>query len=163
MKNGETLNVRFARGSLAGLAGTMAMQAVMGVQQKKLPEASPPMKGNPAHFMVEKLEQALPEKVRGKALTQLEQAIEGALPVGYGATFGSLYAALRPKGGNPLVDGTVLGLASWAVGFLGWLRAADLIPPVREHKPHQVATSIIEHALYGIAVVGAYNWLRKRI
>jgi hypothetical protein len=41
------------------------------------------------------------------------------LAVGYGLTFGSLYALLRPKGGSPLVHGVILGIANWAAGYLG--------------------------------------------
>src|SRR5581483_4874524 len=37
---------------------------------------------------------------------------------------------------------------SWAVGFLGWLPATGLMPPVSRHEPQQVAASIAEHALW---------------
>jgi hypothetical protein len=35
--------------------------------------------------------------------------------------------------------------------------------PVWKQKPAQVALPIAEHALYGIATVGSYRWLRDRV
>jgi hypothetical protein len=159
MKSRDTLDVRFARGALAGLAGNMAIQAAQAVQQKWLPEASPPIQKDPAAFMVERFELVLPEKLRRKVPRQAETAIAATLPVGYGVTFGSLYGAVRPRGGNVLLDGIGLGVVNWAVGFLGWLPAARLMPPVHRHTPKQAAANIIEHAIYGIAVVAAYDCL----
>ncbi|MDB6111349.1 MAG: hypothetical protein JWR69_3099 [Pedosphaera sp.] len=163
MKSRDTLGARFARGALAGLAGNMALQAAQTVRQNWLPRANPPIQGDPAAFMVEKLEHALPARFRRKVPRQVEDAVAASLPVGYGVTFGSLYGAVRPRGGNVVLDGVGLGVASWAAGFLGWLPATGLMPPVSKHQSKQVAASLIEHAIYGIAVVATYDCLRRNL
>jgi len=163
MKPKNTLSARFARGALAGLAGNLALQAAQTARQKWLPEGNPPIQGDPAKFMIEKSKQALPERLRRKVPRQVEAAVAAALPIGYGVTFGSLYGAVRPRGGNVLLDGLGLGVASWAAGFLGWLPATGLMPPVSQHQSKQVAASLIEHAIYGIAVVATYDCLRRSL
>jgi hypothetical protein len=83
--------------------------------------------------------------------------------MGYGITFGSLYAAVRPHGGNPWLDGTLLGLGTWGAGYLGWLPATGLMPPVWKQSTRQAWAPILEHALYGIAVVSAFDWMNKKL
>ena len=70
---------------------------------------------------------------------------------------GVLYGLVRSGRGSILVDGPLLGLGVWAAGYLGWLPATDLMPPITEHEPKQIAVPIVEHALFGIAVVAAYE------
>ena len=91
-----------------------------------------------------------------------ETAAGFGLSFGYGATFGALYGAIRGDDSNVLVDGAVLGLVCWAVGYLGWLPAAKLIPPPWKQTPAQMAGPIIEHIAYGIVTAGAYSVLQKR-
>ena len=69
-------------------------------------------------------------------------------------SFGALYATARSKTKRLVLEGVILGLASWAVGYLGWLPATGLMPPVWKHKPHQIAMPLAEHALFGVATVG---------
>ncbi len=154
---------QLALGALAGLAGTMILQAARGAQQKKLPRATPPIQRDPGEFMIKKVEQILPERARARISKGLESIGAMSLGIGYGTTFGSAYAALRRRPRNVLAEGAALGIASWAVGFLGWLPATGLMPPVSRHEPQQVAASIAEHALYGIAVVSAFKWLRRHL
>ncbi|HTL17320.1 MAG TPA: hypothetical protein VL793_08790, partial [Patescibacteria group bacterium] len=59
-------------------------------------------------------------------------------------------------------EGALLGLLTWAVGYLGWLPGAKLMPPVWKHQPKQIAMPIAEHALFGVATVAGYRWLQKR-
>ncbi len=65
--------------------------------------------------------------------------------------------------GSPLVAGTVLGLATWAVGYLGWLPATGLMPPVTRQEPARVAGPIATHVGYGIATAATHQWLRRRL
>jgi hypothetical protein len=142
---------RIAIGAVAGLGATGVMQGLLTASAKLLPESKPPMKADPGKFMAEKAH--VPE--------QLQKAAAKSLQMGYGMTSGMLYAAVRPRGGSILIDGTLLGVAVWAAGYLGWLPAADLMPPVTEHTAQQVTVPIVNHALFGIAVVAAYDGMMR--
>jgi len=158
----ENLCKRLALGAVAGGVATLLLQLIRAADQKVLPDAEAPIQQDPGKFIVEKAEQLLPPQAREKIPKKAENFIAKWLGMAYGITFGSLYAATRPAGGRPLLDGASLGLGSWAVGFLGWLPATRLMPPVWKHRPKQIAKPIAEHAAYGIAAVTAYNWLRRR-
>jgi hypothetical protein len=113
--------------------------------------------------MVDKGEKMLPKPVRQHIPQSVETGAALTLAAGYGLTFGALYTLLRPQGGSTLTDGVLLGLANWATGYLGWLPATGLMPPLwRQNKP-QVIAPLVEHTLYGIATVATYNGLRKRL
>jgi hypothetical protein len=159
--NTEMTALRTGVGALAGLAGTFVIQGLLAGGQKWAPQSLPPLKRDPGEFMIEKAENLLPEKVRGKIPTELEKAAAKSLALGYGATFGALYAGSRPETRNPLLEGTVLGLVAWGAGYVGWLPRAGLMPPLAEQKPEQIAGPIISHILFGIATVGLYRFLRR--
>ena len=115
----------------------MALQALMAANQKVAAGTIPPILEDPGQFMVEHAEAALPGRVRRAIPDWAETATARGLGLGYGLTFGALYAALRPRGGSVLAEGVALGLACWAAGYLGWLPAAGLMPPVDEQDPAQ--------------------------
>jgi hypothetical protein len=140
-----------ALGAVAGVAATFVMQGMMMASKKWLPESRPPMKKDPGEFMAGKL--PLPESAKPWAANSLR--------LGYGMTSGVLYAALRPRGAMPLFDGALLGIGVWAAGYLGWLPAADLMPPVTEQTPQQIAVPIVQHAIFGVAVATAYDGLMR--
>lgn len=153
---------RLALGAAGGFAGTLAIQAAMAATRKWLPAASPPLRRDPGDFMVEKAEGALPDAVRRRIPDAAEAGAKSALALGYGLAFGALYAAVRPRGGNPLLDGVALGLVTWAAGYLGWLPAAGLTPPPWRQTPAQAAGPAAQHVVYGVAAVAAYDWLAGR-
>jgi hypothetical protein len=66
-----------------------------------------------------------------------------------------LYALVRPRNKSVMIDGTILGAACWAAGYLGWLPAAKLMNPLWKQKPAEIAGPIATHAIYGLATVGA--------
>ena len=111
--------------------------------------------------MVEKAEQHLPETVREKIPEPLEKAAAHSLAFGYGTTFGALYAASRPETKSLFLEGSALGLATWGAGYLGWLPATGLMPPVTNQRPEQIAGPILSHILFGIVTVGLYRFLRR--
>jgi hypothetical protein len=139
--NNTDLFERMALGAAAGLAGTLAIQAVRTSSQKLMPETTPPIREDPGEFMVEQAEELLPEETRDDIPDTVETAAATSLAMGYGMTFGALYGALRGGGGNILVDGVALGLGVWAVGYLGWLPATGLMPPITEQTGEQVASA----------------------
>ncbi|HWE35765.1 MAG TPA: hypothetical protein VG406_04270 [Isosphaeraceae bacterium] len=152
---------RLALGAAAGLAGTVLLQALRAVNQRVAPRTMPPIRHDPGPFMVERAEGALPEGLRRRIPEGVESAASRGLGVGYGLTFGALYAALRPRGGPALADGVALGLATWAAGYLGWLPALGLMPPVWRQHAGQVALPVAQHAAFGVATVAAYDALRR--
>jgi hypothetical protein len=159
--NSEITAQRAAAGAAAGLAGTFLIQGLLAASQKWAPQSLPPIKQDPGEFMVEKAEEHLPEKVRQKIPEELEKAAAKSLALGYGTTFGALYAISRPETKNLLLEGTALGLVAWGAGYLGWLPATGLMPPVTKQEPKQVVGPILSHLLFGIATVGLYRFLRR--
>jgi hypothetical protein len=160
--NTNDLVERVALGAAAGLVGTLGLQVVRTANQQLIPETMPPIRQDPGEFMVEKAEELLPDETRADISETAETAAAKSLAMGYGMTAGALYAALRPDSGNVFVDGVALGLSTWAVGYLGWLPASGLMPPVTEHTREQVALSAAQHALFGVATAALYQWLHRR-
>lgn len=150
---------RLLLGAVAGLAGTLVMDYVRTASHNSTPEADPPMRVDPGRFFVKKGEQVLPGKLRRKIPRKAEDVAAKSLGIGYGMTFGALYSLLHPKGGGAIRDGIALGLLNWAVGFLGWLPASGVMPPVWEHERKQIALPMAQHAAYGAATVAAYDVL----
>src|SRR5215216_6139442 len=152
-----------ALGAAAGGAATFLLQGVRTSEQKLLPETMAPIREDPGEFMVEQAEELLPEEAREQVPVTLETVAAKSLALGYGMTAGALYGALRPRPGNLLVDGTALGLGVWAVGYLGWLPALGLMPPVQHQETQQVAGPIAQHIIFGLATVAAYQWLHEMV
>ena len=159
--NSEMTALRAGIGATAGLAGTAVMQGLLAASQKWAPQNLPPIKQDPGEFMIEKAERYLPEKLREKIPEELENMAAKSLAFGYGGTFGALYAASRPETRNLLLEGSALGLAAWGAGYLGWLPAARLMPPVTKQEPEQIAGPIVSHLLFGIVTVGLFRLLRR--
>jgi hypothetical protein len=150
---------RVSLGALGGLAGTVVIQTLLIANRKKMPSAVPPISRHPGEFMVGKAKEALPKKAKEHLPEKVETAVAQGMGIGYGVVFGALYAALRPKPERSYTDGAILGLANWAAGYLGWLPASRLMPPVWRQNPQQVLVPAAEHVLYGIATVAAYRRL----
>lgn len=161
--SGMDIPKRVALGAAGGLAGTFALQALMTATGKAMPQTTPPIRRDPGEFMIERAEALLPDSARARIPEAVETAAAGALALGYGLTFGSLYGALRPRGGDAIKEGSILGAACWAAGYAGWLPALGLMPPVWRQKPARAVAPFVEHVAYGIVTVAAFNWLRDRV
>jgi hypothetical protein len=150
---------RCARGAAAGLVGTLALQVLRTASENVLPGTMPPIRQDPGEFMVERARSALPASLTSRIPTAVETTAAKALAAGYGVTAGAVYGLLRPRGGDLLVDGLVLGTGTWAAGYLGWLPALGLMPRVLEQDGPEALGPVVRHALFGIAVVAAYRAL----
>jgi hypothetical protein len=159
--NSDMTALRTGIGAVAGLAGTLMVQGLLAASQKWAPRSLPPIKRDPGEFLIELTENLLPERVREKIPKELEKAAAKSLALGYGTTFGALFAGFRPQTRSLFVEGTALGLVTWAAGYLGWLPKTGLMPPLTEQEPQQIAGPIISHVLFGIATVGLYRFLRR--
>jgi hypothetical protein len=167
---------RLLAGSIAGLACSIVMKAMQEAGMRLMPRQMPPLRQDPGEFMVEKAEDAVVEaggKVTeagedlAEAMEQVPESVEKvvaqALGIGYGMTFALLFAATRPKVRNVLLEGSGLGLATWAAGYLGWLPAMGLMKPVHRQKPVQVIGGIGSHLAFGVATAALYRELRRRL
>ncbi len=152
-----------AMGAAAGVVGTILLQVLRSASQKWLPQTIPPIRQDPGEFMVEKAEKALPKRAAKMLPSTAESAAAQALGVGYGMTFGVLYAAIRGGGGPAVRDGILLGLATWAAGYLGWLPAAGLMPAVWKQSWVQSLPPAVQHALFGIATVAGYDVMHNKM
>ena len=162
MKN-ENLMLRLALGAVGGVIGTAVLFGALTANKKLFPEDEAPMREDPGEFMVEAAETAALTKKEQKDVPQIAEVIAAnSLHFSYGAAGGALYALLRPKAKNALLEGAALGTAIWAVGYLGWLPAVGLLPPVTEQKPMQIFSPIWQHWLYGAVAVAAYRKLQKQ-
>jgi hypothetical protein len=151
---------RLILGAAGGFVGTLAIQALLTASQKWLPHTVPPLRQDPGEFMVKAGEggplswapsavadagnEALPEPVRARIPQVVETGAARMLAIGYGLTFGGLYTLLRPQGGSAFVDGVILGIANWATGYLGWLPALRLMPPVWQQQAPQAIAPIAD-------------------
>jgi len=142
-------------GAVAGAGATMALQMLMKATAKAVPGSEPPMKQDPGELMVERAEEHvnIPDK--------LESAAAKSLHLGYGMTSGALYGVMRRRAGSMFLDGALLGISVWAAGYLGWLPATELMPPISEQSPRQIAVPIFNHIMFGLGVVTAYDGLMR--
>jgi hypothetical protein len=154
---------RLALGVAAGLATTFVVKGLQAVGQNVRPQSMPPLKQDPGEFMVQKAEAQVAPAIRARIPPSVEKAAATSLAFGYGATFGALYAASRPEVESVLSEGTALGLATWAVGYLGWLPATGLMPPITRHSVEQILAAVASHIVFGIVTVGLYSCLRKAV
>jgi hypothetical protein len=151
-----------AAGAGGGLLGTALIRGMLEGTKRWMPETLPPMKDEPGRFMVAQAKRLLPSGLQARLSRDAEKRFALALALGYGVTFATAYAATRPAE-KVLRDGTALGLATWAAGYLGWLPATGLMPPVWKQEPKTVVPNVLSHLFFGIATVAACKWLRKRL
>jgi hypothetical protein len=149
-------------GMVAGLAGTLVIQSLQAAGQKSVPDLMPPVKQHPGEYMVERAEELMPQELREKIPQVFEKGAAQMLGIGYGLTFGALFGLLHRKKFTVLLDGSVLGIATWATGYLGWLPATGLMPPITKQKPVQVVGGILSHLLYGMTTAGTLRFLNQR-
>lgn len=161
MRHNDDLLKRMALGASAGLVGTFALQALRGASQKWMPQTMPPIRRDPGDYMVDRAKELVPYARRNRIPDAAEKAASMSLALGYGMTFGAVYAALRPEGGRTWLDGALLGLGTWAAGYLGWLPATGLMRPLWKQEAPQAIAPAVHHALYGMATVGTYDLLEQ--
>jgi hypothetical protein len=160
-----TIAQRLAAGAAAGIAGTAVIMALHAANEKLAPDAMEPLREEPGNFITWQAERLLPAHSRHRVPQTLESASAMGLSVGYGAAFGALYGLLRKRGrrapASIAVDGTLLGLACWAVGYVGWLPAVGLMRPIHKQRPVQVFSPILQHIAYGLAAAAAFSRISR--
>lgn len=151
-------------GVLGGALGTaMLMQGMKATQ--KLPirlQPTQPRK-DPGEFMVMRFEQ-----IRGKPLRRtLRDVVVHGLHWGYGMTSGLVLGLATSRRHVPtlrsaLLAGTAAGAGVWAVGYIGWLPAVKLTPPITRQGGRHIAASILGHVAFGLVAVAPLLLLDRR-
>lgn len=154
--------IRLTFGAVAGLIGTLVLQGLRTPSEKWLPRTMPPIRQDPGDYMVEKAETLLPPELQERIPEVVEKIASKLMAVGYGVTAGVIYASVRPKTYSVPLEGSVLGVAVWAAGYLGWLPALELTPKPNKQNASELIAPAVRHALFGIATVAAYRWLMER-
>jgi hypothetical protein len=138
---------RLFLGSIAGLAATVCMSAVMaGAKAAGMTEPEPPKEIT--HRAGAKAD-APPARAGNPAFTPTWLAAHAA----FGAGGGAVYALLRPLiPGGVIVRGLLYGEAVWASNYLGALPALGLYPPPSKDSDLRTALMIAAHAVYGVTL-----------
>jgi hypothetical protein len=149
MRNGMAT---LAEGALGGVAATWLLRQGLK-RSNKLPEAlqPPAPRREPGDFVVsqaERLVGKLPERVRGRVAGGLSWAYGVSGPVAL-ALLARPLKLERPR--RALVAGALMGAAVFAAGYLGWMRAAGLIAPLKRHGLTRHAATLGNHVAYGMA------------
>lgn len=142
--------IRLAAATVGGVMATWLMREGMK-HAGRLPErVRPPMpREDPGEFMVrqgERIVGALRQDVHSRAVHGLHWAYGLSGPIALGALSGVLGLRSTAK---LLGAGALVGALVWAAGYLGWLPAAGLMPPVHRMPPAKTASSLASHVAYG--------------
>ena len=159
----RAIGTEVAVGAAAGVVGTAVIRGLMQASMRLALETLPPMKEDPGRYMVKQAKRALPGALRAKLTEPMETKAATLLGFAYGMSFGALYAGARPRHGNTLAEGAVVGGAAWAAGALGWLPATRLTPPVWKQELKQVVPNFLSHLIFGIATVAVAKWVGSRV
>jgi hypothetical protein len=161
MRKHETLEHIFI-GAVAGIAATFALSTAKRAIEKRTPSAKVPMRKDAGAFVVERAESMLPRRAVARIPRKVESVAQQSARLLYGAGFGALYSLARTDAEGVLLEGAALGLAVWAAGYLGWLPATRLMPPLTRQRPPQILAPVLEHVLYGVSAVGAIRALEHQ-
>lgn len=151
------------RGAIGGVAGGLAMTAMMSKVAPKMipadmrPDGSVPKKA---------VEWAEAQIGRPNALSDDQaQKVAMAVHLGYSALGGALYGLARQKMEQkaehiPIpVAGALFGLAVWALSFEGWLPAVGIMKRTTDEPVKKWPAPIMGHLVYGTATALAFDAL----
>ena len=136
-------------GALAGVAGTAAMSAALGIS-----DLFGVMDRQPPRIIIEDLLPGLSE----------DETTSVALVshLGYGVGAGAAYGVLVAPQHRNVWTGTFYGIAVWAVGYEGWLPLLGILPPAHRDKPARSWTMFAAHVVYGAALGRAAGRRHRR-
>lgn len=170
-----TLSRTLLSGAAAGLAGSLAMDAVNAlwasgsgkpickVQHGSRPDVAEAQQKVPqrTETATEKAADALTSTVTDRDLSPREKDLGArAVHYSYGIVMGAAYGLLADGRRKPLLHGVGYGLILWAGGILAALPALGLsAPPGRYRKSHH-ALGILGHLAYGALLGTTYRITR---
>jgi hypothetical protein len=148
------------KGAAAGLAGTVVLALFRAASQRWAPRTLPPIREDPGEFIVNRAERLLPQRARRQIPRPVEKAAAQGLALGYGITFGALYAVVHPRRGSRALRGATLGIGTWMVGYLGWLWLLGIMPPLWRQRALQAVAPAVQHVGYGLVTAGVHDLLQ---
>lgn len=135
---------RIAAGALAGLIASIPMGLVMiGLNRLIMVQPEPPKQ------ITQRVARRLGigNKVRGG---RTWDAATWAAHLGYGAGTASLYPLITRWLPLPnLLRGIVFAMGIWAASYMGWLPAANILPPANKQPARRNVVMILSHILWG--------------
>lgn len=142
-------------GALAGLVATVPMTLAMTLGRRfLLPPDEQDAALPPREITLRAAEKAGVDTQRDLNENERRAATLVA-HYGFGTVAGALYGAAAPCSArrHPAAAGAGWGLMVWAGSYLGWLPAANLLPPATEQSGRRTLLMIGAHLLWG-AVLG---------
>lgn len=137
---------RLLNGALAGTVATVPMTIVMEIlhrwpepERQSLPPRQITMHALNAADMKHRL-----NKPHQRSLATL------ATHFTFGGVAGALYAPLAEEApGNPALKGIGFAMAVWALSYLGWIPAANILSPATQHSARRNTLMIVAHLVWG--------------
>jgi len=159
--------VHTAEGVIGGVLGTLLIRQTTALGRRMPPELTPPSpSGDPAEVIVSRLEDLRGRRFSIRVHARLAKGLHWAYGIGWGGLLGVAVSGLHVRRArDTLLAGAGMGALAWAVGYLGWLPRAGLLPPVRRQGMGHVATSLVTHVAYGVAAavpILAIDEVRRR-
>lgn len=138
---------KLAFGALSGLTATMAMTAAMRLMHSALPRKDRyPL---PPRELTEQMLPASPSNL--PALTVLAH-------FAYGAAAGSLFGCVPDRWRG---TGSLYGVGVWALSYLGWIPALNILKPATRHPPKRDLLMIVSHVVWGTALAAGMHVLDR--
>ena len=154
---------RLAKGAAAGAAGAATMQQLRRLSEAYFPETVPPTLRPPGAAVVDRAESVLPDAVRQRIPERAEHAADSSVGITYGAMLGSAYGVIAAdRRRSPIAEGIALGIASWALGAMGWIPSPVTQPSIGEQQISQTLGEIGRHVISGIVVATVFDALAQR-
>lgn len=152
---------RLLVGAFSGLVAAGPMALVMLALKRTLPKKEqvplPPRLITEEAIERTGLEEQISDESQVVATTWLAH-------FGYGTLAGAVYPFAFGRMQAPsLVKGLAFGLAVWASGYLGWLPAANILPPATEMPMRRNAVLIASHLVWGSIVALLTDWIEENL
>jgi hypothetical protein len=137
------------RGSVAGVLATGAMSVAMEAGRR-----ATSFRRQPPTLIVRTVLAGRPRRA-----VPAEGPLALLAHVGYGASFGALFALLTGRGGGGVGLGVAYALLLWAVSYAGWVPAAGVLAPPHRDDPGRQRTLVAGHVVYGAVLAAALRRL----
>ncbi len=147
---------RILIGSAAGAAATVPMSGVVwGFRNLGIYKGKPAPEAVSEHSLKKVM---TPSRLPAPAMATLKAAQH----FGFGAAAGGLFGAVTQVFRPTIVAGLLAGLGIWKAGYDGLIPAMGILPPPEDDEKGRALTMIVAHAVYGLALGAAVEWMMAR-